>query len=83
VLDGEVLITRGPPFGILDETPVGDRAGCEELQKKVEEINPRAHIFGHIHHGYGTTEKFGVKFINASICDEFYSPINSPITLDI
>jgi Icc-related predicted phosphoesterase len=64
--DTDVLITHGPPFGILDDTPIGDLAGCEELRKKVEEIRPRAHVFGHIHHGYGTTEKFGVKFVNAS-----------------
>jgi Icc-related predicted phosphoesterase len=81
--DTDILVTHGPPFEILDITPAGDSVGCEELRKVVEKLRPKAHIFGHIHHGYGTTEKFGVKFINASICDEFYSPINSPITLDI
>ena len=81
--DTEVLITHGPPFGILDETPTGDRAGCEELRKKVEEIHPRAHIFGHIHHFYGTAEKFGIKFVNASNCDESYAPVNAPIVFDL
>lgn len=81
--DTDVLITHGPPFGILDETPAGDRAGCEELRKKVKEISPLAHIFGHIHHFYGTTEKFGVKFVNASVCDESYAPVNAPIVFDL
>ena len=79
----DVLITHGPPFGILDETPAGDRAGCEELRKTIARIRPRAHIFGHIHHGYGTTEKFGVNFFNASICDESYAPVNAPIVFDL
>lgn len=44
----DILITHGPPNGILDLTPQGDFAGCEELRKKVEVIRPKAHIFGHI-----------------------------------
>ena len=81
--DTDILVTHGPPHEILDLTPNGDSAGCEELRKAIERIRPKAHIFGHIHSGYGTIEKFNVKFINASICDESYSPINSPIVIDI
>ena len=79
----DVLITHGPPFGILDETPGGDFAGCEELRKKVEEIRPRLHVFGHIHSGYGRQEKFGALFVNASNCDEDYLPVNQPIIVDL
>ena len=81
--DTDILVTHGPPHEILDLTPNGDSAGCEELRKIVEKIRPKVHIFGHIHSGYGTIEKFGVKFINASNCDESYSPINPPIVFDI
>lgn len=81
--DTDVLITHGPPFGILDETPRGDLAGCEELRKRVEDVLPKIHIFGHIHYGYGTAEKFGVKFVNASVCDETYEPGNAPIVIDL
>lgn len=79
----DILITHGPPFGILDETPRGDFAGCEELRKRVEEIRPQLHVFGHIHFGYGTEEKFGVRFVNASNCDEDYLPTNLPIVVDL
>lgn len=81
--DTDVLITHGPPNGILDFTPQGDFAGCEELRRRVEEIRPKAHIFGHIHCGYGREEKFGVKFINASNCDEAYEPTNPPVIFDL
>jgi predicted phosphohydrolase len=81
--DTDILVTHGPPFGILDATPSGENVGCEDLLRRVEEIKPLVHIFGHIHHGYGQTEKFGVKFVNASICDEDYSPANRPIVLDL
>lgn len=84
--DTDVLITHGPPFGILDEVPRQywiENTGCEELRKKVEEIRPKAHVFGHIHCGYGTAEKFGVKFINASNCDESYEPNQPPIVFEL
>ncbi len=84
--DTDILITHGPPFGILDEVPRQfwvENTGCEELIKKVEEIRPKLHLFGHIHCGYGTTEKFGVKFINASNCNESYEPSNPPIVFDL
>ena len=82
----DILITHGPPHGILDEVPrkfFVENTGCEELRKKVEEIRPKLHVFGHIHCGYGQTEKFGVKFINASNCDESYEPTQPPIVIDL
>lgn len=84
--DTDILITHGPPFGILDEVPRRfwvENTGCEELRKRVEAIRPELHIFGHIHCAYGVTEKFGVKFINASNCDEEYKPTQPPIVVDL
>jgi len=85
-VDTDVLITHGPPFGILDAVPRQyfiENTGCEELIKRVETIKPKLHIFGHIHCGYGTAEKFDVKFVNASNCDESYEPTNVPIVIDL
>lgn len=88
--DIDILITHGPPHGILDEVPRKywtENTGCEELMKRIEEISAfgrlKLHVFGHIHCGYGQTEKFGVKFVNASTCDEEYKPIQPPITVEI
>lgn len=88
--DIDVLITHGPPNGILDEVPKKywtENTGCEELRKRVEEISRfgrlKLHVFGHIHCGYGTAEKFGVKFVNASNCDESYAPSQAPIVVEI
>lgn len=87
--DIDVLITHGPPNGILDEVPRKyfiENTGCEDLRKKVEELareKLKLHIFGHIHCGYGQTEKFGVKFVNASTCDESYEPTQSPIVVEL
>lgn len=84
--DTDILITHGPPNGILDEVPRKyfiENTGCEELRKRVEQIKPKLHVFGHIHCGYGTAEQFGTKFVNASNCDESYEPTQLPIVIDL
>jgi Icc-related predicted phosphoesterase len=52
--DIDVLITHGPPYGILDTAPIsGLREGCGELLDAVIRIRPKLHVFGHIHGAYG------------------------------
>lgn len=80
--DVDVLITHGPPFGILDDTIQGLRVGCEELYKKVVEVKPRVHVFGHIHYGYGTRILEDTTYINASCLDERYMYTNKPISIN-
>lgn len=81
--DTDILITHGPPHGILDETPRGDLAGCEELLEVVKRIKPRLHLFGHIHYSYGHLKKWGIEFVNACVCDEAYDPTNKPIVIEL
>lgn len=78
--DTDVLITHGPPKGILDETITFIRTGCEELLKVVSKSNNniRLHLFGHIHEAYGDRQFNGISFSNASILDEKYRIRNNP-----
>jgi len=82
--DTDILITHGPPYGTLDVAPGGDMVGCEELAARVLDIDSlKTHIFGHIHDCYGVVEKNGVRFVNASSCNENYQPTNPPLVFDI
>ena len=81
-MDTDILITHGPLLGILDITNISERVGCEDLYKKVMEIKPKVHAFGHIHSSYGMKEVDGMTFINASSLGEDYLYQNDPITLD-
>ncbi|MCA1609264.1 MAG: metallophosphoesterase, partial [Acidobacteria bacterium] len=86
--DVDVLVTHGPPQKILDAAPTAhgfSNEGCEELRKRVEELRGRLllHVFGHIHCGYGVEELLGVKFVNASVCDELYQPVNAPVVVEL
>ena len=82
----DVLITHGPPHCIADEVETGLRrlnVGCSDLLDRIDDLSLKAHIFGHIHEGYGEVVLGGTHFVNASTCDERYRPINPPILLEI
>lgn len=80
----DVLITHGPPFGILDQvSPRSAHLGCEELLKAVEEKKPKVHIFGHIHGGAGTFENGDTRFVNAAYLNERYKPLDPAGTVRI
>jgi len=82
--DTDVLITHGPPAGILDQPfGKGEHAGCELLLKRVQQVRPRAHVFGHIHGSYGRTTVGETLFVNASLCNENYQPVNKPQVIDL
>ncbi|CAG8198983.1 unnamed protein product [Penicillium olsonii] len=51
----DIVITHGPPRGILDYTNSGERAGSVDLFRALARARPRPrmHCFGHIHEGWG------------------------------
>jgi Icc-related predicted phosphoesterase len=75
----DILVTHGPPMGILDKVHGGEHAGCEDLLDRIMKVKPRFHVFGHIHEAYGVEQKFGTTFINGSICTRSYQPTNRPV----
>lgn len=83
--DTNVLITHGPPWGILDQTSDNGSQGCEELAIRVKQLsNLKLHCFGHLHQDGGkTVEIDGVKFVNAAICTDGYLPINPPQVIEL
>ncbi len=61
-----ILITHGPPKGILDRVANGLCAGSESIYKLVKEKQPIFHIFGHIHEAFGKTKIDSTVCCNAS-----------------
>ena len=77
--DLDVLITHGPPQGILDADEIGKECGCGELLAELPRIKPKLHVFGHLHHGYGVLQRGGTTFVNACICNDDDKPVNKPL----
>jgi predicted phosphohydrolase len=62
----DVLITHGPPEGFGDRTTLTSRAGCADLRARVAEIQPRLHLFGHIHQDGGAWHDGTTLFANVT-----------------
>jgi Icc-related predicted phosphoesterase len=91
--DTQVLISHGPPLGILDRLAsdgnyaglVKDpHVGSHELLNKIESLlELKLVVMGHIHNAYGTLQIKDKMYINAAQLNEKYQVQNSPIVYEI
>lgn len=89
--DTDILITHGPPWGVLDKVcnhmSGKEQQGCVDLRAAVERVRPKLHVFGHIHEGYGQIlykhEGENTICVNASIMDRYYQPVNNTIRIKL
>lgn len=79
----DLLITHTPPYGILDQIGSGLKLGCEELSEILNIVQPKYHLFGHIHYSSGSTTRSGIRYFNLSILDERLRIMNSPLILNL
>jgi Icc-related predicted phosphoesterase len=74
----DILVTHGPPKGILDKSYNRDRrfemCGDKSLLNRVLEVQPKYHLFGHIHNyqdiinaGMQKLSKYDTWFSNGSV----------------
>lgn len=79
--DTDILITHSPAFGILDFDD-GINYGSKELLQAATSVNPRIHLFGHIHKQHGITSIGTTTFSNGAIMNEDYSKLSQPNILE-
>lgn len=85
--DGDVLIHAG------DTSTGGARELLSDVTYLLDERTdaaglyiwrqPRLHVFGHIHEGYGRTHPGETILVSASSCDAGYTPVNPPVVIDL
>lgn len=77
--DVQVLVTHGPPRGILDRVPRGEDVGCPFLRERIDQLPAlRLHVFGHIHEQWGRVDHGRYRSVNAATCDARYRAVNGP-----
>lgn len=88
----DVLITHGPPYGILDPGHDGSHAGSKALLLAVERTKPHHHVFGHLHADGGLSEilvtgvaESGTSTIlhNIAAVDEVYNLVRGCLEFEI
>lgn len=73
----DIVITHEPPIMILDES-AGVHWGNAPLFKRIMEVKPRYHLFGHAHESCGTLKQDDIIFSNGAILDNFYHISHQP-----
>ena len=80
----DIVMTHGPPKGILDWCPQG-HVGCENVLQAIRRVKPMMHCFGHVHDDYGievvdwkkaTTDKTPLK--NEALHRHYDDPPENP-----
>jgi len=80
--DTEVLITHQPPYGILDKSG-HYHFGSMDLDEIIRCIQPKAHLFGHIHIANGLYQNGHVLYSNAALVGEDYDLSRSPHIIEL
>jgi Icc-related predicted phosphoesterase len=80
----DVLITHGPPHGILDSASASAfHSGCRELFDAVMRVRPKLHVFGHIHGAHGIFETCDTTFVNSALMGTHGDLDRGPIVLQM
>ena len=75
--DTDILLLHGPPHGYGDFSPFDQiHTGSPALTKRIEEVQPKIVVCGHIHSGYGQYRLGETLVVNAALVDEGYFPAN-------
>ncbi|MBX3247992.1 MAG: metallophosphatase domain-containing protein [Myxococcales bacterium] len=79
----DLLVTHGPPHGILDRTFFGLSVGCEALREALRARPPRLHVFGHIHEARGAfrDERTGCEHVNVANA-AFFGRVHEAVVLE-
>jgi len=79
--DTDILISHGPPSGILDS--VGRRSiGSTSLNRACQRVMPTLTVFGH-RHSPGVEQVEGCVFANVTVVDETYNMVYPPTSFEL
>lgn len=83
----DVLVTHGPPRGVLDRNELGQPCGSQTLLDAVERCRHRLHAFGHIHEARGSLETWPggstTTFLNVASLGRDYRTLHEPVVWDL
>ncbi len=65
----DLLVTHGPPKDLGDRCWDGRRVGCEDLLRHLDRVQPKVHVFGHIHEDRGEWLRGTTRVINVTTSD--------------
>lgn len=86
----DILVTHSPPYMYGDLAPSygagrrqAEHVGSPTLLRRVLEVRPQLHVFGHIHEGRGLYDIIGTKAANVTLVDGQYNMIYQPFVTEL
>lgn len=81
--DVDILVSHAPPKGVLDLTLDNMNVGSLSIWRHAQRINPKLHVFGHIHFSSGCVQNNEITFVNAAVLGEDYKVCNRPRVINL
>lgn len=78
----DIVVCHGPPYGAGDIVKNAGNQGSIVLAQKLENLNIKWCITGHLHENYGIHQLGNTKVANVSICDDGYVAVNKPMKIE-
>jgi predicted phosphodiesterase len=79
----DVLLTHGPPFGVLDRALRGADTGSRALRRAIIRARPQVAVFGHIHEQHGEDRLGATRCLNISLLDARYAVRHAPVVFEL
>jgi Icc-related predicted phosphoesterase len=79
----DILVSHCPPAGVLDVNDKKQSCGCPVLAENLPTIDPRLHVFGHIHKSAGAVRDGDRISVNAALPGEKFTLSNPPTVVDL
>lgn len=78
----DVVVTHEPPTMIMDYSS-GTHWGNIKIKKRIQEISPKMHLFGHAHDSYGVQKIYATIYSNAALLNDKIEFVNNPRLLEL
>lgn len=78
----DIIISHGPPYGYGDFVD-GEHVGSKAFLKRIDEIEPKLVVFGHIHPGAGVWTRGKTTLANVTLLDDNYRMVHEPKVFEI
>lgn len=80
----DVLVTHGPPWGVLDPGWQAAHAGSTALAAAVSTRNVQHHVFGYLHAAGGRMmQREHTTFYNVAAFNDAYELVNQPRSFEV
>lgn len=78
----DIIVSHGPPYGYGDLVG-NERVGSQAFLKRIDEIQPKLVVFGHIHCDPGVWTRGKTTLANVTLLDDDYRMVNEPMVFEI